>query len=112
MSFVPPRGRFAIEPLGNPGFSDVHLWWTAFLDGETNVSPTPLPFDSSRGLRSPRSLCPREESNLYRGIRNPMFYPLNYGGFGDAFTPQGRNASYCNRVSFSLPDNLRIQKIP
>lgn len=24
--------------------------------------------------------CPREESNLCLGIRNPSFYPLNYRG--------------------------------
>lgn len=27
-----------------------------------------------------RTICPQQESNLYRRIRNPMFYPLNYGG--------------------------------
>lgn len=28
----------------------------------------------------PRSICPREESNLYQWLRSPRFYPLNYRG--------------------------------
>src|SRR3989338_200601 len=32
-------------------------------------------------------VCSRQESNLYQGIRNPSFYPLNYGSlrFQDSF---------------------------
>ncbi len=28
-------------------------------------------------------LCPREELNLFLGLRSPLFYPLNYRGSGN-----------------------------
>lgn len=33
-----------------------------------------------RGRGSTKQWCPRQESNLRTRIRNPMLYPLSYGG--------------------------------
>lgn len=42
-------------------------------------------------MRTRRSHCPRQESNLHIRLRSPEFYPLNYEG-----SDSGEQCYFCN----------------
>ena len=53
-----------------------------FIPQSKQVYTDPPVFDPE-GLRpewAAREVCPRKESDLYLGLRSPLFYPLNYEG--------------------------------